>query len=322
MSLEPQPTSDNNATVQTPPEAKGERLDKWLTEHLPDMSRSQVTRWIEEGRVRVNGEAPTKAGHRLAGNDTITFEVAEPVSDIPLPQAMELDVIYEDDDVLIINKAAGVVVHPAPGHKGGTIVNALLARYPDLQDPDQPERPGIVHRLDRDTSGVLVLAKHAEARRFLQRQFLKRTTEKAYSALVVGAPKTVRGTIEGPIGRHPTHRQKWAVIADGRAAVTHYETVEAFDGFTWLQIRPVTGRTHQIRVHLEAIGIPVVGDELYGSRRKRLPKLNRHFLHAEQLTLPLPNGETQTFVAPLPNDLVEILADLRRTMPLSPTSPL
>ena len=193
------------------------------------------------------------------------------------------------------------------------MVNALLARYPDFSDPDQPDRPGIVHRLDRDTSGVLIIAKHPEARRFLQRQFHKRTTEKTYLALVRGTPPTPRGSVEGPIGRHPTHRQKRAVIPDGRPALTHYETVENFEGYTLVRVKPVTGRTHQIRVHLEAIGVPVVGDELYGPRRRRLPGMKRHFLHAEELTIPLPNGETQTFVAPLPEELEATLAQLRRT---------
>jgi 23S rRNA pseudouridine1911/1915/1917 synthase len=294
--------------------AKGERLDKWLTEQLPDLTRSQVTKLIEEGRIWLNGEVPQKAGTKLNGEDTVVVKIPAPPSAIPLAEAIELDVVYEDDDVLVINKAAGVVVHPAPGHQGGTIVNALLARYPDFSDPDQPERPGIVHRLDRDTSGVLIVAKHPQSRRFLQRQFHKRSTEKVYLALVLGQPKTVRGTIEGPIGRHPTHRQKRAVLAEGRPAVTHYEVIEAFDGFALLSVRPVTGRTHQIRVHLEAIGVPVAGDELYGSKRKKIVGLKRHFLHAEQLSIPLPNGETQTFVAPLPDELQQILTNLRKTL--------
>jgi 23S rRNA pseudouridine1911/1915/1917 synthase len=310
MSEEPVQTTEGQ-TFRVPASAKGERLDKWVTEQAPDLSRSQISKFIEEGRLLVNGEIPAKAGMKLAGNETISLTLPPPPSDTPHAEAMALDVLYEDEDVLVINKAAGVVVHPAPGHQGGTVVNALLARYPDFSDPDQPDRPGIVHRLDRDTSGVLIIAKHPAARRFLQRQFHKRTTEKVYVALVLGQPKTARGTIEGPIGRHPTHRQKRAVLAEGRPAVTHYDTLEAFDGFTLLQIRPVTGRTHQIRVHLEAIGVPVAGDELYGSKRKKIKGLDRHFLHAEQLTIPLPDGETRTFVAPLPDTLEAILTMLR-----------
>ncbi len=313
MSNEPLAAA-NDETLLVPPAAKGERLDKWLTGQLPGLTRSQVTKWIEEGRIRVNGEVPQKSGVKLAGNDTVVVDVPVPPSDIPEAENIALEVIYEDADVLVINKAAGLVVHPAPGHHGGTVVNALLARYPDFSDPEQPERPGIVHRLDRDTSGVLIIAKTPDSRRFLQRQFHKRTTEKWYVALVVGQPKTVRGTIEGPIGRHATHRQKRAVLAEGRPAITHYETMEAFDGFTLLRIRPVTGRTHQIRVHLEAIGLPVAGDEMYGSKRKKIKGLNRHFLHAEQLTIPLPDGETRTFVALLPYDLEQILTTLRKTI--------
>lgn len=302
------------ATITVPATARGERLDKWVAEQQPTLTRSQVSKLIEEGRLLLNGEVPAKAGIKLAGQETIFLSFPPAPSDIPHAEDIPLDVLYEDDNVLVINKAAGVVVHPAPGHQGGTVVNALLGRYPDFSDPDQPDRPGIVHRLDRDTSGVLVIAKHPRARRFLQRQFHKRTTEKVYVALVVGQPKTVRGTIEGPIGRHPTHRQKRAVLAEGRPAVTHYETLETFDGFTLLQVRPVTGRTHQIRVHLEAIGVPVAGDELYGSKRKKLKELDRHFLHAEQLTIPLPSGEPQTFVAPLPDTLEKILNHLRKTV--------
>ncbi len=287
-------------SLTVPATAKGERLDKWLTKQLPDLTRSQISKLLVEGHIHVNGEVPTKTGAKLAGNEQVELRIPAPPDEVPQAEAIRLDVLYEDDDILVINKAAGLVVHPAPGHQGGTIVNALLARYPDFSDPDQADRPGIVHRLDRDTSGVLVIAKHPEARRFLQRQFHKRTTEKSYLALVIGEPPTPRGSVEGPIGRHPTHRQKRAVIPDGRPALTHYETVENFDGFTLLRMHPITGRTHQIRVHLEAIGVPVVGDELYGPRRRRIPGLKRHFLHGEQLTIPLPNGETVTFVAPLP----------------------
>lgn len=308
------PDVDEGQRLQVPASARGERLDKWLTEQLPDLSRSQVTRLIEEGRILLNGEAAAKAGVKLLGNESVVVHLPIVPSEIPIAEAIPLDVIYEDGDVLVINKAAGLVVHPAPGHQGGTVVNALLARYPDLSDPDQADRPGIVHRLDRDTSGVLIIAKHPSARRFLQRQFHKRSSEKSYLALVAGQPKTTRGTIEGPIGRHPTHRQKRAVLAEGRPAVTHYETLESFDGFTLLAVRPVTGRTHQIRVHLEAIGLPVVGDELYGPKRKKIAGLHRHFLHAEQLTIPVPGGETKTFVAPLPDELQQILTSLRKTV--------
>jgi 23S rRNA pseudouridine1911/1915/1917 synthase len=306
-------SEDTGRTTQltVPAGAKGERLDRWLAAQLPSFSRSQLTRMLDEGAVRVDGEIPNKPGFKVSAGQVVEIRQPEAPSDIPQAEAIALDVLYEDERVLVVNKPAGMVVHPAPGHTGGTLVNALLARYPDIVDPDQPERPGIVHRLDRDTSGVLIVARTPEARRSLQRQFRRRATEKEYIALVLGEPETTRGTVEGPIGRHPTHRQKRAVVHEGRPAVTHYETLELFDRAALLLVRPVTGRTHQIRVHLAAINLPVAGDELYGPRRRRIPGLKRHFLHAARLTIALPDGETRTFEAPMPEDLEAILRDLR-----------
>jgi 23S rRNA pseudouridine1911/1915/1917 synthase len=297
-----------------PSGAKGERLDRWLAEQLPDLSRAQVMRLLGEGHITVDGAVPSKGGVKVAGGQVVEVTIPAAPSDLPQAEAIPLEILYEDEQVVVLNKPAGIVIHPAPGHTGGTLVNALLARYPDLDDPEQPDRPGIVHRLDRDTSGVLVVARTVEARRFLQRQFRRRSTEKEYIALVLGRPETARGTVEGPIGRHPTHRQKRAVVHEGRPAVTHYETLEEFPDSTLLLITPVTGRTHQIRVHLEAIGLPVAGDELYGPRRRRVPGLERHFLHAARLTLTLPDGDPRTFEAPLPQELEEVLRELRGTM--------
>jgi 23S rRNA pseudouridine1911/1915/1917 synthase len=298
--------------LTVPDEAKGERLDRWLAEQLPDTTRSQVTRLLAEGAVTVDGEKARKGGLRLAGGQQVVVaHPPDPVATPLQPQSIPLEILYEDRDVAVLNKPAGLVVHPAPGHAGGTLLNAILARFPEIDDAEQPDRPGIVHRLDRDTSGVLIIAKSAEARRFLQRQFRRRTTEKEYLALVLGRPETARGTIEGPIGRHPTHRQRRAVIYEGRPAVTHFETVEEFEAATLLRVHPVTGRTHQIRVHLVSIGLPVAGDELYGPRRRRIPELDRHFLHAARLSIVTPDGERRTFETPLPEELENVLQALR-----------
>ncbi|MDQ4077724.1 MAG: RluA family pseudouridine synthase [Chloroflexota bacterium] len=298
------------ARLIVPPDAKGERLDKWVAQQLPDLSRSQVSRLLGEGAIRLDGAVPYKGGVKLSGGESLEVQLPEEAPEEPEPEAMALDVIYQDEQVVVVNKPAGMVVHPAPGHTGGTLVNALLAHF-NIDDPEQPKRPGIVHRLDRDTSGVLIAAKNAAARRFLQKQFRRRSTEKEYIALVLGHPETMRGTIKGPIGRHPTHRQKRALVPEGRPATTHYETIEEFDDFTLLRVTPITGRTHQIRVHLDAISVPVVGDELYGPRRRRIPELDRHFLHAAKLTITTPDEQRRTFEAGLPEELERVLDQLR-----------
>lgn len=266
---------------------------------------------IEGGEVTVAGSVPSKSGVKLEGGQTVVVSLPIRQSEALLPEPIPLQVVYENAHALVIDKPAGLVVHPAPGHNSGTLVNALLARYPDLEDLEQPDRPGIVHRLDRETSGLLVVGKSARARRYLQRQFRRRAVYKQYLALVYGQPATTRGVIEAPIGRDPRHRQRRAVAAAGRPAETHYEIVEAFNGFSLIDARPLTGRTHQIRVHFAAIGHPVVGDRVYGPRRQRLP-LARHFLHAWRLALQLPGESTpRTFEAPLPPELASVLETLR-----------
>ncbi|MGB0384681.1 MAG: RluA family pseudouridine synthase [Ardenticatenaceae bacterium] len=297
--------------LTVPTEAKKERLDRWLSAQLSALSRSQIGRLLADGQITLDGVVPNKGGVKVMPGQVVEVRLPPEAGDTPQAEPMDLEVLYEDAEVAVINKPPRVVVHPAPGHSGGTLVNGLLARYPELDDPEQPDRPGIVHRLDRDTSGVLIVARTVAARHILQAQFRKRTTEKEYIALVLGHPDTARGTIEGPIGRHRTHRQKRAVVPTGRPAVTHYETLESFAASTLLLVRPVTGRTHQIRVHLDAIGLPVAGDELYGPRRRRIPTLNRHFLHAARLTITTPIGQTRTFEAPLPEELKAVLNQLR-----------
>ena len=295
-----------------PASAAGQRLDRWLADQQSELSRSQIKRLLGEAGILLNGTPPPKPGVALAAGDVIALQRPHPPPHTPQPEAIPLSILYEDDDVIVLDKAAGLVVHPAPGHAGATLVNALLARAA-IDDEAQRDRPGIVHRLDRDTSGVLIAAKSSAARQALQTQFRNRATTKRYLALTHGTPETATGTIQGPIGRHPTQRQKRAVVADGRPATTHFETVQRYqEEATLLRLTPVSGRTHQIRVHLAAIGLPVVGDALYGPRRSPLPPLNRHFLHAESLTIRLPSGEERTFAAPLPIELRRYLDGFRR----------
>lgn len=291
-------------------EPEPERLDKFLVSRFPDQSRSRIQQWIRQGLVRVNGRPARKAGELLEGGEEIVVTVPPPEDTALRPEDIPLEVLFENADVLVVNKPAGMVVHPAPGHHGGTLVNAILARVPDLEGVGGERRPGIVHRLDKDTSGVLIVAKNDRAHRWLQAQFKARTTHKVYLALVDGHPPTPRGRIEAPIGRDTTHRQRMRVLppGKGREAVTEYFTRESFREHTLLEVHPITGRTHQIRVHLAFLGCPVVGDTVYGRRKPSLP-LERHFLHAWRLTIQLP-GEAapRTFEAPLPPELEQALA--------------
>lgn len=295
------------------PEDAGQRLDRYLVTVLADISRSQLQTLIAEGAVQINGRA-SKPGYALRAGDEILVDRAassathERVRARPLP----LDVIYEDADLLIINKAPGMVVHPAPGHSEDTLVNALLAYYPQLQASDSDQRPGIVHRLDRDTSGLLIVAKHPRAQAALIEQMQRHEITKRYLALVEGNIALDQGSIDAPIGRNPRHRQQMAITATGvgsREARTHFRVLEHFARHTLLLVQLETGRTHQIRVHLKAIGHPVVGDPTYGSGNVlRGFNLQRQFLHAYQLQFVHPfSGETLQIEAPLPADLQKVL---------------
>ncbi len=224
-----------------------------------------------------------------------------------------LDIIFENDDLLVVNKPAGMVVHPAAGHDTGTLVHAVLGYAPDIEGIGGEERPGVVHRLDKETSGLILLAKNDHAHRWLQDQFRLRKVEKTYLALVDGAPPTPSGRVEAPIGRDPSHRKKMAIMppGKGREAVSEYITLESFEKHTLLEFHPLTGRTHQIRLHCMFLECPIVGDKIYG-HRKQLIALDRHFLHAVRLKIVLPGEEDmQTFEAPLPDKLSEILDELR-----------
>lgn len=296
----------------------GERLDRFLAESIDDLSRAQVQRLISDGLVEINRAVVTKASHKLSAGDSLVVRVPPPAPAQAQPEDIPLAIVYDDDDVLVINKPAGMVVHPAAGHAHGTLVNAVLAYAPDIEGVGDERRPGIVHRLDKDTSGLIVVAKNNRAHRHLQTQFKDRLAEKHYATLVVGVPPSATGRIEAAIGRDPKNRQRMSVLHDtdltAREAVTEYRTVEAFKNFTLLDAEPKTGRTHQIRVHMLFLGCPLAGDSLYATRKSLgmvPPHLSRHFLHSARLTITLPSGLPRTFEAPLPPDLTLVLSHLR-----------
>ena len=293
-------------------EAAGMRLDRYLAERGVLGTRSQVHHLIAAGQVRV-GDRPVKPGTTLRAGERIVVQRAVPSPTRVEPAAIALDVLHEDDALLAINKPAGLVVHPAPGHWQGTLVSALLHRWPTLPPGIDPARLGIVHRLDKDTSGVLLIAKTAAALAELARQFHDREIDKQYLALVWGVPRAARGTIREPIGRHPVHRQRMAVRPRGRASITRYEVVERWPDVALVRAFPYTGRTHQIRVHLAALGHPIVADPLYARGRKRgaLP-IARQALHAETIHFRHPaTAQRMHITAPLAADFAAALARLR-----------
>lgn len=304
--------------IELRPDNPGERLDKSLAALVPEISRSQWQRLIKEGFVLVDGE-PAKGSQRLEGSELVVAQVPEPAESELAAEELELDIRYEDGDIIIVNKPAGMVVHPGPGHTSGTLVNALLAHCPDLPGIGDTKRPGIVHRLDKNTSGLIVAAKNEFTLRYLQKQFKKRTVAKQYLALVDGRVEPPLALIDAPIGRDPERRKMMRVIpADSprakslraRAAQTRYRTCSRYEHHTLLECEPLTGRTHQIRVHLAFAGYPIVGDRIYGRRRPSIP-LDRHFLHASRLSLKRPSdGSVLTIAARLPLELQQVLDDL------------
>ncbi|HWR66111.1 MAG TPA: RluA family pseudouridine synthase [Bellilinea sp.] len=291
-----------------------ERLDKALVAQLPDFSRSRLQALIKDGRVTVAGSTVLKTGLVVEAGQRVQVEIPPPEPTDLLPEAIPLDVVFENDDLMVINKPAGMVVHPSAGHFTGTLVHAALAHAPDLEGVGGEQRPGIVHRLDKDTSGLILIAKNDLAHRWLQDQFRLRHVKKVYLALVDGAPPTPEGRIEAAIARDPSHRKRMAVVAPGRGrdSVTEYQTVESFPFHTLIEAYPLTGRTHQIRLHMAFLGTPIVGDAVYGHRKPTI-SIERHFLHAARLTIQLP-GETvpRTFDAPMPSELTKILDELHR----------
>jgi 23S rRNA pseudouridine1911/1915/1917 synthase len=294
--------------------ADGERLDVFLTTRLPEFSRSRLQALIRNGMVRVNGQPVLKPGFDLEPGARVEVRIPPAAPTYLVPEPIPLEITFENSDLLIVNKPAGMVVHPAPGHDRGTLVHAALAHIPDLEGIGGEERPGIVHRLDKETSGLLVVAKNERAHRWLQDQFRSRAVEKTYLALVDGHPPTPLGRVEAPIGRNTSHRKLMAVVSPekGREAVSEYRTLEQFPEHTLLEVHPLTGRTHQIRVHMAFLGCPVAGDTVYGRRKPSLP-LERHFLHAFRLKIILPGEKTpQIFEAPLPHELQTVLDTLRK----------
>jgi 23S rRNA pseudouridine1911/1915/1917 synthase len=310
---------------EVPADAAGERLDQFLVGLVPSHSRSQIQRLIKDGRVRLsprqaaNVEPKARANTVLRDGDTILVEVPPPIDATPAAQSLPLAVVYEDADLIVVDKAAGMVVHPAAGHADGTLVNALLHHVQDLSGIGGERRPGIVHRLDRDTSGLIVVAKNDAAHGELARQFHDREVEKEYFALVWGVVQAGR-RIAAPIGRDPVQRKKMSARARrARSAVTRVTRAEHLRGVSLLQVAIATGRTHQIRVHLSAIGHPIVGDRLYGGTRRHAPAdlralkhLTRPFLHAARLSFQHPrDGRRLEFTAALPEDLQRVLDLLR-----------
>jgi 23S rRNA pseudouridine1911/1915/1917 synthase len=296
-------------TVQDP----GDRIDRYLANALPELSRSRVAMLLKTGHVTVNGTVP-KASYRVSAGDTISVVVPALESIEAQPEPIPLSIVFEDRDLIVLDKPAGIVVHPSPGHASGTLVNALLAHCPDLTGVGGKLRPGIVHRLDKDTSGLLVVAKNDATYGNLQEQFKMRQVHKSYWALTEGILSPSRGIIDLPIGRDTKNRKRMAVVPrGGRVARTEFEVTEYFERYSLVRARPVTGRTHQIRVHLASLGHPLVGDRVYGLRRQRL-LATRHFLHAGRLEFVMPStGETATFESPLPRQLERVLQRLRES---------
>lgn len=291
-------------------EQKGDRIDKAVSMLDSEWSRTQVQQWIKEGHVLVNG-TPVKSNYKCSMNDKIEIFIPDPeVLDV-LPEEMDLDIYYEDKDVLVVNKPRGMVVHPAPGHLTGTLVNGLMAHCNDLSGINGVLRPGIVHRIDKDTSGLLMVAKNDMAHESLVNQLVEKTVTRKYKAIVHGVIPHDFGTIDAPLGRDPKDRQSMTVVDDGKHAVTHFHVLERFNAFTLVECQLETGRTHQIRVHMKYIGYPLAGDPKYGP--KKTLEIDGQALHAGVLGFTHPrSGEYLEFEAPLPEDFKQLLDQLRK----------
>ena len=293
-------------------ESKNQRLDAFLASSLDGLTRSQATQLIESGEVAVNGRAVSKS-YKLAGGEDIAVTLPEPEPVEAVPQDIPLDVVYEDADVIVVNKPKGLVVHPAPGHPDGTLVNALLYHCAGtLSGVGGALRPGIVHRIDRDTSGLIIAAKNDAAHQYLSAQLADHTLARTYECIVVGKLREDRGTVDAPIARHPTGRKRMAVVAGGREAVTHWEVIARYPGYTHVRCRLETGRTHQIRVHMAYIGHPILGDTVYGAK-KEVPGLTGQCLHAVGLRFLHPRThEVVELSCPLPEEFTRMLQKIRK----------
>ena len=297
--------------LQTSEADAGTRLDACLARAIEDLTRSAAAKAVEDGRVLVNGKVPNKS-YKLTGHEQIEFTPEEPAPIDAVPQDIPLDVVYEDDDVIVVNKPTGLVVHPAPGHPDGTLVNALLHHCGDsLSGIGGEKRPGIVHRIDRDTSGLIIAAKNDAAHLALSAQLKDHSLSRTYECLVTGNMKQDSGTVDAPIGRSSADRKKMAVVPTGRRAVTHWEVVARYPGVTHLRCRLETGRTHQIRVHMAYIGHPILGDTVYGAK-KPVPGLTGQCLHAAGLRFIHPRtGEPVELHCPLPPEFTAMLQKLQ-----------
>jgi 23S rRNA pseudouridine1911/1915/1917 synthase len=297
-------------------EEKDDRIDRYLSQHLPDLSRSRIQQLIEQGQVQVNDKICTSKKVTVQSGDRISITIPEAKPLDLQPEAIPLDVLYEDDSLIIINKPAGLVVHPAAGHESGTLVNALLAHCTNLAGIGGVQRPGIVHRLDKDTTGAIAIAKTDQAHQHLQAQLKAKTAKREYLGVVHGAPSAESGTIDQPIGRNPIDRKKMTILPvdkGGRTAITHWQVKERLGNYTLIYFQLETGRTHQIRVHSAHMGYPLVGDPVYGSGRSVGVNLPGQALHAWRLRLQHPvSGEWIEAIAPLPPAFITLLDVLRR----------
>ncbi len=305
-------------TLNLTADRSGERLDVFLARRVSELSRSRAQRLIDQGLAAVDGRQP-RASERLTAGERVSVTIPPPERLELMAQDIPLTIIYQDFDIMVVDKPAGLTVHPAPGHPSGTLVNALLALSPELPGVARTLRPGIVHRLDKDTSGLMVIARNDRALRSLQKQLKEREVHKTYLALVHGVPSPREGVIEAPVARHPKDRKRIAIVAGGREAVTKYRVREEIAGgkYALLEVEPVTGRTHQIRVHMAALGHAIAGDAVYG---RKSDIIGRQFLHAWKLAFAMPvlsraegpvGGREMEFESPLPPDLREALDRLR-----------
>ncbi|PAB02001.1 RluA family pseudouridine synthase [Enterococcus canintestini] len=289
---------------------KGPRIDKALTQYLPDYTRSQIQQWLKEGVVFLNGQT-VKANYKVKMGDEIVIQIPAPATLELIPEDLDLDIVYEDEDVAVVNKPQGMVVHPSAGHRKGTLVNGLLYQLNNLSTINDVVRPGIVHRIDKDTSGLLMIAKNDAAHESLAAQLKDKTSLRKYVALVHGNIPHEKGTIEAPIGRSKVNRKMQAIREDGKPAITHFTVLERFGDFTLVELQLETGRTHQIRVHMQYIGFPLAGDPTYGP--KKTLKGNGQFLHAKLLGFTHPRTQAKmVFEAPLPPVFEKTLTNLRK----------
>ncbi|MEN9231150.1 MAG: RluA family pseudouridine synthase [Thermostichus sp. DG02_5_bins_236] len=298
--------------IRIPELQQGSRLDRGLAELLKDVSRSRLQQLIRQGQVWLNGDPCLDQSHTLQAGDQVQVRIPAPTPLTLQPERIPLEILYEDADLIVINKPPGLVVHPAPGHSSGTLVHALLAHCPNLSGINGAQRPGIVHRLDKDTSGALVIAKQDQAHQHLQAQIQAKTARRIYLGVVFGRPAQSQGTLSAAIGRHPLDRQKMAVVERGRPAVTHWQVLERLGNYSLMQFELETGRTHQIRVHAAHLRLPIVGDPLYTQSKSSPVKLTGQALHAWKLSFVHPRtGEPMQFTAPLPDEFERLLRQLR-----------